>query len=68
MIKIDCNKDNTGSVMFRGDPNMVLNEIRYIVRYSILVLGPEAVDAINDGLSDVVEELEAKHDKGNRTT
>ena len=32
MIKIDCSDKNCGEIMFKGDTNTVLNELRYLIR------------------------------------
>lgn len=68
MIKVDCSDVNFGTIELRGNKNKVLNELRYLTRYSIMVMGDVALDAINDGIEEVLAELkEAKHDKDNRT-
>ena len=68
MIKVDCSGDNYGQIEIRGDKNLTLNELRYMVRYSIMVMGDVALEAINDGVEEVLQELEDnKHDKDNRS-
>ena len=68
MIKVDCSGDNYGLIEIRGDKNLTLNELRYMVRYSIMVMGDVALEAISDGVHEVLEELEVnKHDKDNRS-
>lgn len=68
MIRVDCSNENTGLIELRGDKNLVLNELRYLTRYSIMVMGDVALYAINDGIEEVLAELkEAKHGKDNRT-
>lgn len=68
MIKSDFSDKNFGSIEMVGDRNIILNELRYLTKYSIMVMGDVALDAINDGIEEVLAELkEAKHDKDNRT-
>lgn len=68
MIKSDCSNKNFGSIEMVGDRNIILNELRYLTEYSIMVMGDVALDAINDGIEEVLAELkESKHDKDNRT-
>lgn len=68
MIKVDCSDGNYGTFEMIGDKNIVLNELRHLTKYSIMVMGDVALEAINDGIEEVLAELkEAKHDKDNRT-
>lgn len=68
MIKVDCSDVNFGTIELRGDKNIVLNELKYLTKYSTMVMGDVALDAINDGIEEMLAELkEAKHDKDNRS-
>ena len=68
MIKVDCSDNNVGNIDFRGDKNLVLNELRYMTRYAVLILGDTALEAINDGLEEALEDLKRrKHDKDIRS-
>lgn len=58
MIKIDCS-DGTGAVQFKGDTNLVLNELKYLVEYSLKVLGPAALEPIYDGVNASEEVLKS---------
>lgn len=67
VIRVDCSGENAGLIELRGNKNLVLNELRYLTRYSIMVMGDVALEAVNDGVEEVLAELkEAKHDKDNR--
>ncbi len=57
MIKVDLSGGNSGFIEIRGDKNLVLNELRYLTRYSIMVMGDVALDAVNDGVEEVLAEL-----------
>lgn len=65
MIKIDLDGFNgstpgeltSGQMMLKGDPNKVLNEVAALVKYVIIVLKEPAIQAIEDGISQAMEEL-----------
>ena len=68
MIKVDGSDPNDSMIRLRGDRNLVLNELRVLTKYSIQILGPVALEAINDGAKEALEELEAEeHDKDIRS-
>lgn len=68
MIKVDCSGGNSGLIEIRGDKNLTLNELRYLIKYSVMLMGDVALEAISDGINEGLEELmEGKHDKDNRT-
>ncbi len=68
MIKVDCSDKNVGAIEIRGDKNLVLNELRYMTGYAVLLLGDTALEAINDGLEEALEDLKRrKHDKDIRS-
>lgn len=68
MIKVDGSDPNNSLMLLQGDRNLVLNELRCLTRYSIMVLGDVALEAINDGVEEVLQELVAnKHDKDIRS-
>ena len=62
MIKVDCSGENQGLIEMRGTNNLVLNELRCLTIYAIKLLGPVALDAINDGATEFLEELGGEHD------
>lgn len=64
MIKIDCSDKNCGEVMFKGSPNLVLNEIRYVIEYSIKAFGAPALEAIYDGVEAGTDELIKNNKEG----
>ena len=67
MIKVDCSGKNYGLIEIRGDKNLTLNELRYMIRYSVMIMGDVALEAISDGINDGLEELTGgKYDKDNR--
>lgn len=62
MIKIDGSDPNDSMILIRGDKNLVLNELRVLTKYSIKILGTVALDAINDGATEFLEEVGGEHD------
>ena len=64
MIKVDCSGDNHGLIEIRGDKNLTLNELRYMIMYSVMIMGDIALEAISDGINEGLEKMmEAdKHD------
>ena len=68
VIKVDCSGENQGLIQIRGDKNLTLNELRYMIMYSVMIMGDVALEAISDGINDGLEELTGgKHDKDNRS-
>lgn len=65
MIKVDLDGFNestlgepiSGQMMLQGDPNKVLNEVAALVKYVIIILKEPAIQAIEDGISQAMEEL-----------
>ena len=65
MIRVDLDDFNestpgeltSGQMMLKGDPNKVLNEIAVLVKYAIILLKEPAIQAIEDGISQAMEEL-----------
>ena len=68
MIKVDCSGKNHGLIEIRVDKNLTLNELRYMIMYSVMIMGDVALEAISDGINDGLEELTGgKYDKDNRS-
>lgn len=67
MIKVDLDLDcfdestpgdlTSGKMMLQGDPNKVLNEVAALVKYAIILMKEPAIRAIEDGISQAMEEL-----------
>ena len=65
MIKVDLDGFNestpgettSGQMMLKGDTNQVLNEVAALVKYVIIILKEPAIQAIEDGISEAMEEL-----------
>ena len=65
MIKVDLDGFNestlgeptSGQMMLQGDPNKVLNEVAALVKCVIIILKEPAIQAIEDGISQAMEEL-----------
>ncbi len=65
MIKVDLDGFNestageltSGTMMLQGDLNKVLNEVAALVKYAIIVLKEPAIQAIEDGICQAMEEL-----------
>ena len=65
MIKVDLDGFNestpgeltSGTMLLKGDPSKVLNEVAALVKYAIIVLKEPAIQAIEDGISQALEEL-----------
>ncbi len=56
MIKVDCSGENQGLIEIRGDKNLTLNELRYIIKYSIMIMGDVALEAISDGINEGLDD------------
>lgn len=66
MIKVDLDEfkkgtygePTSGQMILQGDPNKVLNEVAALVKYAIILLREPAIQAIEDGISQAMEELD----------